>query len=79
MTVEERRKLIETVRRIPEGRELLDELDSFCGYKRAVFHPTNERQNAFNQGKQAVAVWLHAEESRKVIKSKKVKSNEMDN
>lgn len=53
-------RLIEQIRRIPEGSELLDCIDDFCGYHQTVFHPQSERQNNFNQGKQSVANWLHA-------------------
>ena len=52
-------RLVEQVMRIPEGRELLAELDDFCGFQKCVFNPSSERQSSFNQGKQAVAVWLH--------------------
>lgn len=53
-------ELIEVIRLSPEGRELLAAIDSECAYGKTVFNPTNERQNIFNQGKQQVAVWLHA-------------------
>lgn len=52
-------RLIEQVRRIPEGSELLDEIDHFCGYQTTVFNANNPRQNDFNQGRQAVSNWLH--------------------
>lgn len=52
-------RLVEQVRRIPEGRELLAELDDFCGFQKTIFNPASERQNNFNQGKQSVANWLH--------------------
>jgi hypothetical protein len=52
-------RLVEQVSRIPEGRELLAELDEFCGHGKCVFNPQSERQNNFNQGKQAVIAWLH--------------------
>lgn len=52
-------RLVEQVMRIPEGRELLAELDDFCGFHKTIFNPASERQNNFNQGKQSVANWLH--------------------
>lgn len=52
-------RLIDQVRRIPEGRELLGEIDDYCAYGKTVFSPSCERQNNFNQGKQCVANWLH--------------------
>lgn len=52
-------RLVEQVGRIPEGRELLAELDDFCGFQKTIFNPASERQNNFNQGKQSVANWLH--------------------
>lgn len=57
-------RLVEQVRRIPEGRELLDELDTYCGYQQTIFNPQSERQNVFNQGKQCVANWLHNKHSK---------------
>jgi len=52
-------RTVEQVRRIPEGRELLEAIDRYCGYRQTVFSPQSERQNTFNQGKQCVANWLH--------------------
>ena len=59
-------QLIDVVRRLPEGRDLLDAIDIYCGYKRTVFHADNERQTNFNAGKQAVANWLHEQHNKKV-------------
>ena len=58
-------KLIDVVRRLPEGRELLEAIDTYCGYKRTVFHSGDERQSNFNAGKQSVANWLHAKHNQK--------------
>lgn len=52
-------RLIEQVKRIPEGRALLAEIDDLCGYGKTIFCRECERQNNFNQGKQFVANWLH--------------------
>lgn len=52
-------RLIEQVKRIPEGAELLAEIDDLCAYGKNVFNRECERQNNFNQGKQFVANWLH--------------------
>lgn len=52
-------QLVEQVRRLPEGQELLEALDCECGYGKTVFNRECERQSNFNQGKQHVANWLH--------------------
>ena len=52
-------ELVHIVRMTPAGRELLDEIDRECGFKKTVFHPDSERQTIFNQGKQSIANWLH--------------------
>ena len=65
-------RLIEQVKRIPEGAELLSLIDDFCGHGKTVFHATNERQTNFNIGKQSVANWLH-------LASEKYEQNEEQN
>lgn len=52
-------ELVHIVRMTPAGRQLLDEIDQECGFKKTVFHPDSERQTIFNQGKQHVPNWLH--------------------
>jgi hypothetical protein len=64
-------KLIEQVRRLPEGAELLDEIDRFCGYQTTIFNATNPRQNDFNQGRQAVANWLHEKHNKYITERTK--------
>jgi hypothetical protein len=76
MNQADKKRCIEVLKRIPEGRELLEGIDDFCGYQKCVFNPQSERQSNFNQGKQAVAVWLHSDESRKYKPVKEKKKNE---
>jgi hypothetical protein len=60
--------LVEVVSRIPEGRELLAEIDNYCGWGRNVFDKDSAAQNNFNQGKQGVANWLHLEHEKHIEK-----------
>lgn len=52
-------ELVHIVKMTPAGRQLLDEIDRECGFKKTVFHPDSERQTIFTQGKQSIANWLH--------------------
>lgn len=47
----------------PEGRLILKEIEKHCDYAQDVFSIDNERVNAYNQGRQSVAIWIN-----KVIK-----------
>ena len=50
----------------PEGLQILKEIDKHCDFGNDVFNMQNERANAYNQGRQSVAIWI-----RKTIKEQK--------
>lgn len=63
-------RLIEEVKQLPAGQKLLDAIDRECGYNRVVFNPSSEAQNTFNQGKQALSIWLHDHYEKHINKMK---------
>lgn len=58
MTRQQIGQLVEAVWHLPEGRQLLEHIDEYCGMHKQMFRPDSERQTSFNLGKQSVAIHL---------------------
>lgn len=58
MTRREIGQLVEAIWHLPEGRKLLEHLEEYCGLYKQMFRADNERQTAFNLGKQSVMLHL---------------------